>query len=237
MTHGPHAIGHDGRCCYRGRVGGVNTQAANADVADRHFRQAKEDASGKRQAVDIDVLDKNAVDIGRSLDDRCRCTRLDPVVMAVGIAEIMDVGRKRHQDAVHLHPAHGDIADTAATTAARLDPQAAIGADHVTILDGHIMNAAGHFRTNDDAAMAAFHQAMADFDAAGFAQVVRFALVAALAGLDGDAIVADGKAHTLDRYIAAAFGVEAVGIGAVMGRLDVECHRRQSVAALRVDGP
>ncbi|MNL45463.1 hypothetical protein D3C87_1681120 [compost metagenome] len=157
--------------------------------------------------------------------------------MAIGIAEIMNVGRKRHQHAVHLHPTHDDIADTAATTAAGLDPQAAVGADHVAILDGYIVNAAGHFRADDHAAMAAFHQAMTDFDAAGFAQVVRLAVVTALAGLDGDAIVADGKAYAFDRHIAAAFGIETVGIGAVMGCLDVQCDRRQSVTALRVDGP
>ncbi|MNL88689.1 hypothetical protein D3C87_2185550 [compost metagenome] len=57
------------------------------------------------------------------------------------------------------------------------------------------MHAAGHFRTDHQPAMAAFHQAMTYMHAACFREMIVLAVRAALSRLYRDTIIADGKAH------------------------------------------
>jgi len=57
-------------------------------------------------------------------------------------------------------------------------------------------------------------------DAGGGAQMGAFAIGAALAGLDGDAVVADREMRAGDFDILAHLGIEAVRVGAVMRCLD-----------------
>ena len=164
---------------------------------------------------DLDILDRDAVDDRRAHIDWSRLAGLHPGVVAVGIAMVVCVGRKRGLDAVHKNAAHSDIGDRSTTPAPRLKAQAAICTDHGAILDRNVVHAARHFRTNDEPPVATLHQAVAHPHATRFAQMVILTIWAAFAGLHGDAIIPDGKAHAGDCHVATTFRIEAIGIWAV----------------------
>ena len=195
MAHGTHPVGHDRRRCDGGRIARDDGEIADGDVADGRFGKAKKSAGRMGEIADFDILHGNAVDKGRAAIDRRRLSRLHPVIMSIGITMVMGIGGKRGLHAIQQHPAHGDVADCSAPPAPCLEAQAAIRADHVAILDRHVMHTAGHFRTDHQPAMAALHQAMAHPNAARFREMIVLAIGAALSRLHRDAIVADGKAH------------------------------------------
>ena len=58
-----------------------------------------------------------------------------------------------------------------------------------------------------------------------------------LAGLHGDAVVADVDVHADDAGVLAAFGVDAVGVGGVVGVVDVEVQQIKVLDKDGVDGP
>ncbi len=58
-----------------------------------------------------------------------------------------------------------------------------------------------------------------------------------LAGLHGDAVVAHMDVHADDADILAALGVDAVGVGGVVGVVDVEVQQIKVLDKDGVDGP
>ncbi|SDF21269.1 hypothetical protein SAMN04488105_114152 [Salipiger thiooxidans] len=111
------------------------------------------------------------------------------------------------------------------------------GAGHVAVLDGHVGDAAGHHRADHHAAVATLHQAMADGNALGVAEGVVLARGPALAGLDGDAVVADREAGTDDLDVFAHLWVEAVGVRGVARRLNGQRGAAEAPASLRMHRP
>ena len=102
---------------------------------------------------------------------------------------------------------------------------------HQALGDHHILHTAAHLAANDDAAMAFVQQAVAD----NGVLTALFQLHAKeyLAGLHGNAVVAHMDVHADDADILAAFGVDAVGVGGIVGVVDVEV---QQVKVLDKDG-
>ena len=106
---------------------------------------------------------------------------------------------------------------------------------HQTLGDYHILHAAAHLAADDDAAVTLVQQAVADDGV--FAALFQLHAEEHLAGFHGDAVVAHMDVDADDAGILAAFGVDAVGVGGVVGVVDVEVEQVEVLDEDGVDGP
>ncbi len=141
VTHRPDAVGHDGRRGMRLGVEPTDVKVADHDVANGRLGQPEKTACRVREAVDGDILDSDPVNCRRACADCRGGTALHPGVMAIGVAMIMGVGRYGRLHPLHLHAPHRDTGDRAPAPAPGLQPEATVGAAHLTILDGDVVHA------------------------------------------------------------------------------------------------
>ena len=237
MFQGADVVGHHGHSRCRIWVEGTDIDVADGNGSDWGLGQADKGTSRVANVMQFDVLDTDFADCWGPVVHLGDCAGLHPVVMTIGIAMVKTIGAERGLDPIHKDIGKPDIGDLSASPAAAFQPQTTVGSDHFTVLDHDAGDFAAHFRSNDNAAVAAFHEAMGDPDVAGGAQVILFAVVAAFACLNRDAIIADRKLNTCDRHIFAHFGIAAIGVRAVMWGLYVQRHDPEPLATLRVNCP
>src|SRR5699024_275116 len=139
--------------------------------------------------------------------------------------------------ALHLHIAEHQPVDDGglAPAAAGLDPQAPVGVIHQALGDHHVLDAARHLAADDDAAVALVQQAVADDGV--LAALFQLHAQKDLAGLHGDAFVAHMGVRADDPGVDTALGVDAVGVGGVVGVADLEVQQVQPGGEHGVDGP
>ena len=137
----------------------------------------------------------------------------------------------------HFHVAEHQPIDhgVLAATAAGLDAQAAVGVVHQALGHHHIFHAAAHLAANNQAAMAAVQVAVADGHI--LAGGMHHSAKEEFAGLESDAVIANMDGITDDVHILAAFGVNAVGVGAVGTVVDLQLQDVHPVRVGGVDGP
>ena len=106
---------------------------------------------------------------------------------------------------------------------------------HQALGHHHILHAAAHLAADDDAAMALVQQAVPDHSV--LTALFQLHAQEYLAGLHGNAVVTHMDVRTDDADVLAALGVDAVGVGGVVGVVDVEVQQVQMLDEDGVDGP
>ena len=194
----------------------------HGDALDGLLRQAVEVAARELCVSGHDILHGQAAQLGGVLIHRHGIAALDIGAVAVRVTEIEHVDDKGSLDTAHLHVAEHQPVDDGGVAAAApgLDPQAAVGVVHQALGHHHILHAAAHLAADDDAAMALVQQAVPDNGV--LAALFQLHAQEYLAGLHGNAVVAHVDVRTDDADVLAALGVDAVGVGGVVGVVNVE---------------
>ena len=231
-----HAVRHGGHkgLCIR-RVGKDAVFQQNG--LDWPLGQAQKIARARAAILRVHISESDAAYARRAVIHRLRLAALHIGAVAVRVAKVQAVDHKRRADAAHLHMVKHNAVDHGVFTAPApgFHAQAAVGVAHQAVAHAHVFDAARALAAGGYAAVAILHQAMGDVDILAGRAVARAHVD--LAGFDGDAIVPHGEMHARHRYLAAAFGIKAVGIGAAGRRVDGQIGKDQVLAEIGMQIP
>src|SRR6185369_12927478 len=140
------------------------------------------------------------------------------------------------RDRFVLEIAHDDVGDAhvlddVAPAARRLDADAPLGVLEDAVRYGDAARAARHLAADRDAAVAAHHRAVGDghvLDRPADLPALRVA-----PRLDRDAVVAGAEVRVRDVHVARRFGIDAVGVGRILGIVDPDAADVDAVAVDR----
>ena len=107
-----------------------------------------------------------------------------------------------------------------ASAATSLDTETAVGAIEHTLINGKVSYATCHFTTKSDCAVTELHKAVTD----GVAICRGFKLSAKLdlGGFNSNTVIAYAEFTADDVHHIASLGVESIGIGAILGGVDLK---------------
>ena len=204
-----------------------------AQAIDRAFGQTVEETRRCRGPHDGDAVDADVAECGRTAVHGVGCLFPHPAVFFGRAAAVVHIKNKRAEHALHYQIRQAQILDTAAAAAARLDAQTAVGTREHTVRDRDIAHAAAHLAADDYAAVSVHKQTVCNDDVLAGYGARRFLG----AGFQCDAVIANVNAAVQDAHIAAAFGVDAVGVGRIVRVADGDILDQHIHTVQRMDGP
>jgi len=180
---------------------GGDVSVADADILNRHLRQAGHD-DGPGGAGTVETVDGDIAENGGFAGDRPgQGVGLTALVKGVEADRLAD-------DILHADVADADIFNDPAAAARALEAQADIGADECAVLDADIAHAAVGIAADDKTAMAVVDDAVADEDVLqSGARSSR-----TVAGLHANAVISGSYGTPLNQHVAAGADIDAVPV-------------------------
>ena len=183
-----------------GALVGREDAVVEIETRQRELGQAVE-VDGLLRAGAGDVAEMDVAELGRGLVDGHEIFLRALFHIRRGYARVIEI----EDDGVGNDVLHGDVLapdvlDKTATAAGALEAEADVGAEETAVADADVLDAAGHFAADDEAAVAMVDRAALDDEVA--ADFGMAAAVLVLAGLDADGVIAHVEGAAQDKFLA-----------------------------------